>query len=143
LVNYRTHENINYSHKELKYQVNFSFLVLSFFLSRVVGSHWLIYKGAMMTEIPTFIIIGCTPILCFGTIISIQLMSKFWKYIPHWCRDKEKAERNHIWTKGRKVFKMYQSKGVFSHAVNSLIGSTSFLLPICLTLYTKMNEEIL
>ena len=143
LVIHRTYENINYPHRKLKFQINFSLLVLSFILSRVIGTHWLIYKWAMSSKVSSYIIIGSTPILCFGTIISIKLLSKFWKYIPHWCRDKERAENNKIWTKGRKVFKMYQSKGIFSHAVNSLIGSTSFLLPIGLTLYTKMNHELM
>mmetsp|Transcript_20472 Transcript_20472/g.18116 ORF Transcript_20472/g.18116 Transcript_20472/m.18116 type:complete len:240 (-) Transcript_20472:105-824(-) len=119
LVISRTYENINYPQRKLKYQVNFSLLVVFFVLSRVIGNHWLIYKGAMTSKVPFFIILGNAPTVAFGTVISLQLLSKFWKHIPHWCRDPEKMHKNKVWSEGRKMFQMYQKNGGFGKAINS------------------------
>ena len=118
LVYYRTLERINYPFDNIKYQINFCCLVVTFVGSRVIGNHWLIYKFAMSSNVHPLIILGSCPIVCFGTIISLKMLIKFWKYIPYWCPDPEKIQQNYYWKLVRSVFQSYRNKGSFSRKVN-------------------------
>ncbi|CAI2367782.1 unnamed protein product [Moneuplotes crassus] len=135
LVIYRTLESINI--KNFRYLVNFSFLVAGFVLSRVVGSHWLLYKGAMSSKIPFLVILGNTPIICFGTRISIQLASKYWKYVPLFCSNPETIRQTNLWQTIRGMFQSYKSGGTMSKVVDTAIFASSILIPVSINLYVR------
>mmetsp|Transcript_20473 Transcript_20473/g.18117 ORF Transcript_20473/g.18117 Transcript_20473/m.18117 type:complete len:288 (-) Transcript_20473:37-900(-) len=143
LIISRTFENINYPQRKLKYRINFSCLVLSFVLTRVFLNHYLIYKSAMLTEISIIIIIINALAVAFGTLVTLKMISKLWKYIPQWCRDPEKVQKNKVWSSGRQIFQMYKKNGGFSKVVNSGICTSAIILPISLHLYIKMNQELI
>ena len=135
-------ERVNYPVHTVKYQTNFFCLMVTFLASRVIGNHWLLYKFSFDSNVHPLIILGNCPSVCFGSIISIKLVSKFWKFIPHWCKDPEKIQKNLFWKNVRGVFLSYKSQGTFSKLVNACIYLSSSIIPITMTIYFRYYSGV-
>ncbi|CAI2375949.1 unnamed protein product [Moneuplotes crassus] len=130
----RTMERNKIGAQEKLFQINFTCLTFTFFMSRVIGNFWLIFKYSLSSGSNPLLVVLNSPILSLGVTTSIKLVSKFWKYLPEWASDSKKIEQSMWWTYPRKLFQEYKTNGSFTETMNRLIYAIS-AVPVILSAY--------